>query len=87
MSNAERILTLLDDKKHLDLCRLGDADLLLSKLMRDDPIDQADACFIVQQAGFSPEAVRQILSQARVPDVPEIQEQFTLCSGKLLTAM
>ena len=43
--------------RNLELYRLGDADLLLSKLMRDDPIDQADARFIVARAGFTREDV------------------------------
>ncbi|CAN5594248.1 hypothetical protein BH20VER3_BH20VER3_18720 [soil metagenome] len=33
----------------LTLYRLGNADLFLSKLMRDDPIDAADARFIVHR--------------------------------------
>ena len=72
---------------HLDLYRLGDADLLLSKLMRDDPIDQADARFIYERSGFSRQDVQKVLSQARVPETPEIKEQFEICSKKLLALM
>ena len=32
--------------RNLVLYRLADLDLVLTKLMRDDPIDQADALFI-----------------------------------------
>jgi hypothetical protein len=69
---------------HLDLYRLGDADLLLSKLMRDDPIDRVDADFIFQRSGLSRSQVQQILARARVPDVTEIREAFEQSSKRLL---
>ncbi len=70
--------------QHLNLYRLGNGDLLLSKLMRDDPIDHADACFIASRAGFSAEDVHRLLGQARVPDIPEIAEHFERASRRLL---
>jgi len=72
---------------HLDLYRLGDADLLLSKLMRDDPIDHADARFICERSGFSRQDVQQVLSRARVPETAEIKEQFEICAQKLMEQM
>jgi hypothetical protein len=69
---------------HLDLYRLGNADLLLSKLMRDDPIDQADARFICERGGIARQELEQILVQARVPEAAEIKEQLEICSNKLL---
>jgi hypothetical protein len=71
----------------LRLHRLGDVDLLLSKLMRDDPQDQSDALFIAERAGLSKEAIRAAAAQARVPDLVEIREQFSICLQKLLSAM
>jgi len=71
--------------RKLDLHRLGNTDLLLSKLMRDDPIDQADALFIVDRAGFDGAYVKRALRSARVPEVPEIREQFALASLRLLS--
>ena len=68
----------------LSLHRLGDVDLLLSKLMRDDPIDRADAQFIVEAAHLSLLDITQAIAAARVPEIPEIQEQFKLASRKLL---
>jgi len=65
---------------HLALYRLGNEDLFLSKLMRMDPQDLADARFIANRAGWTPSQIRTILSEARVPDIPEIREQFDLCS-------
>lgn len=72
------------DWLHLDLYRLGDEDLLLSKLMRDDPIDRADARFIVSRTGLTREAILDAIRDARVPEIEEIQEQFALCSQALL---
>lgn len=73
--------------KNLELYRLGDADLLLSKLMRDDPIDQADARFILSRAGFAREDVEQTLRSARVPEIPEIVEQFHQATERLLKSL
>lgn len=73
--------------RKLDLYRLGDLDLLLSKLMRDDPIDQADARFIVSRAGFAREQIEQAIRSARVPDIPEISEQFQRASRRLLASI
>ena len=71
--------------RHLRLSRLSDVDLLLSKLMRDDPIDQQDAQFIVSRSGFSAVQIREAIALARVPALAELQEQFRVASGKLLT--
>lgn len=72
--------------RHLVLFRLGDVDLFLSKLMRDDPIDLADARFIVERAKLSPEQIRQAVASARVPPIAEIQEQFQRCASRFLAA-
>lgn len=66
--------------RHLQLFRLGDADLFLTKLMRFDPQDLADARFIANRAGWSRAQVAGLLREARVPDIPEVREQFDLCS-------
>lgn len=72
---------------HLTLTRLGDLDLLLSKLMRNDPIDRTDALFIVRAAGLTRTQIQQALTEARVPALTEIQEQFALAQQALLTAL
>lgn len=72
---------------HLVLYRLGDVDLLLSKLMRDDPIDRADAMFIVRAAGLTRKDVETALRDARIPDVEEIREQFQASARRLLSAI
>ncbi len=68
----------------LEVYRLGDADLFLSKLMRLDPQDLADARFGIEQAGWNPRKVSDIIVSARVPDIPEIREQFALCAAAFL---
>lgn len=73
--------------QHLDLHRLSDVDLLLSKLMRDDPLDRADAVFIVKACGLRRSVIAEAISEARVPDVPEIREQFEVARQRLLDAL
>jgi len=73
--------------KHLELYRLGDTDLLLSKLMRDDPIDRGDAQFIARVAKLGVSDITSAIADARVPESPDIQEQFALASQKLLETL
>ena len=70
--------------RHLSLYRLGNLDLLLSKLMRDDPLDRSDALFIVQAGRLTRSEIEQAIALARVPDVAEIHEQFELAKRRLL---
>ena len=70
--------------KQLSLYRLGDEDLFLSKLMRDDPIDQSDAAFIVERSGMTDERIRHAVDNARIPEIPEIREQFALCATRFV---
>lgn len=72
--------------KRLNLYRLGDADLFLSKLMRDDPIDRADALFIVRAAPLAQEQIQAAIRSARIPPVPEVEEQFRLCARRFMPA-
>jgi hypothetical protein len=69
---------------HLTVYRLGDLDLLLSKLMRDDPVDFADARFIVTRSGLSEAAIRQGLADARAPDEECVRDEFAKASSRLL---
>lgn len=75
-----RRLPLAGAWSRLILFRLGNEDLFLSKLMRLDPQDLADAQFVANRAGWTPAQIGAILREARVPDIPEIREQFDLCS-------
>ncbi|MEI7437973.1 MAG: hypothetical protein WCL16_14300 [bacterium] len=67
---------------NLSLYRLGNEDLFLSKLMRDDPIDRMDAMFIIKSAPLSSEHIRRAIQTARIPPVPEIAEQFKRCAKR-----
>jgi hypothetical protein len=70
--------------KNLKAYRLGDVDLFLSKLMRNDAQDITDAKFVMDQAGWNQNEIRQIISLACVPDIPEIREQFIVCTTHFL---
>ena len=68
--------------RNLILFRLGNEDLFLSKLMRDDPIDRMDARFIIESGQLSRDQIRRAIQSARVPSIPEIEEQFKRCSTR-----
>lgn len=68
----------------LRVYRLGDIDLFLSKLMRNDPQDISDAKFVAKRAGWNREMISRNISLARVPDIPEIREQFVVCTAHFL---
>lgn len=70
--------------RKLTLFRLGDANLFLSKLMRFDPQDLADARFAVDQAGWNADEVSEIVASARIPNVAELREQFAFCAAEFL---
>ena len=72
---------------HLILYRLGNLDLLLSKLMRDDPIDQADALFIVRETGLTKAAIEDAVRRVRLPASEEVAEQFAGASARLLARL
>jgi KTSC domain/Nucleotidyltransferase of unknown function (DUF6036) len=68
----------------LKVYRLGDVDLFLSKLMRNDAQDIADAQFVVDHAGWNQDTIARIIDSARVPDIREIREQFVICTAYFL---
>ncbi len=80
----EKRCVVASDWDKLVLYRLSDVDLLLSKLMRDDPQDQQDAWFIIQSASLGQADVVRVLGEARVPEIQELKEQFALASQRLL---
>ncbi len=71
--------------EHLLLSRLADEDLWLSKLMRDDPLDRADARFIAERNRWDRAFLADLASQARVPAIREIEEQFQRCVRHFLS--
>ena len=70
--------------QHLCLLRLGDKDIFLTKLMRHDPIDMADAQFIIDRSGMTRKDIHDLVSSACLPNIAEIKEQFALCSKRFL---
>jgi len=70
--------------KKLALFRPANQDLLLTKLMRYDPVDLQDAKTICVYSGWSEAEIGAILDSARVPEIPELREQFDLCKHALL---
>lgn len=73
--------------KYLNLARLSDGDLLLSKLMRDDPQDRQDALFIVSRNGWSEKELINLFEAAVVPDLDEIREEFEKAKEALITEL
>ena len=51
-------------------------DLILTKMMRVDPIDREDIRFIFEQAKISSNDLRDHLKRAVCPHVEEIKEAF-----------
>ena len=57
---------------------------ILSKMMRNDPVDRQDILFILNRSKCSSTDIEQAINQARVPDVLEIREQFDRASRWLM---
>jgi len=70
--------------ERLNLSRLSDKDLFLSKLMRDDPQDREDALFIVRRNGWEVGDLRGFFEEAVIPDLQEIRDEFEKARGALL---
>lgn len=61
----------------LRLFRPSTEDLILTKMMRVDPDDQNDICFLTTQNDFSMSSLKSALSRVVIPPVPEIADAFT----------
>ena len=87
MNNPEHILTpdWLDHLvlipftglRQLRLFRPRVLDLILTKMMRLDPLDLADIRFLLQQEPLEGGLLEHAFATARVPAIPEIQEAFS----------
>lgn len=62
--------------ERLGLKRPSTQDLILTKMMRVDPLDREDIQFLIQQNDFDATAFSECLREAICPDVPEIQDAF-----------
>ena len=81
----EKRIPIQGDWERITLFRLSDEDLLLSKLMRDDPHDFEDALFIVETRDWNGADVKAIVNQARIPDSSEIREEFAKARDRIIT--
>lgn len=62
--------------RYLQPFRPATEDLILTKMMRVDPQDREDLRFLISQAGLTRSALVELLSQARIPPILEIEEAF-----------
>ena len=68
MNNPERILT--------SLFKPYSADLILTKMMRVNPIDRADIEFLLKQDDLNFPELEQKLQSAVIPNIEELKEAF-----------
>lgn len=80
----EQRILIKGDWQKLSIYRLGDQDLFLSKLMRDDPQDLADARFIAVRAGWDSKDTAEVIGRARVPNMPALREEFSQTARQFL---
>jgi len=67
----------LSELGKITLYRPATLDLILTKMARaDDPEDRRDILTMMALDRLSPQAVRQAIGDARVPDLPDLLEQF-----------
>jgi hypothetical protein len=62
--------------RQLRLFRPRVLDLVLTKMMRVDPLDLADIRFLLQQETLDVSELRNAFAAARIPAIEEIQEAF-----------
>ena len=68
----------------LSVYRPATIDLILTKMARCDEEDLQDIRFLLDQEPLTPHELRLAFEQARVPNVPEIQELFLAAQSKVL---
>ena len=67
----------LPEIRKIVLYRPATLDLILTKMARaEDPEDRRDIFAMISLDDLSPQVVRQAIADARVPDVPDLIEQF-----------
>jgi len=62
--------------KHLTLFRPATEDLILTKMMRNDPQDIADIKFMLSREPEVASKLEQAMAQARFPSKPEVKEML-----------
>jgi len=81
---AEHRVPISMDFKNLRLYRPATIDLILTKMMRDDPIDLEDVNFLILQEPAVALQIPAVFDQAKVPDIPEIPGQFEKMKPKVV---
>ncbi|MDL5055484.1 hypothetical protein QQ056_18295 [Oscillatoria laete-virens NRMC-F 0139] len=66
----------IKELQNVKLFRPATEDLLLSKMMRVDPLDRADMRFLADQAGLTQKRFEELTLEAVVPPLPEIEVAF-----------
>lgn len=72
------------DLKKLAVFRPATIDLILTKMARADEDDLQDIQFLIRAENLTAGQLKAAFAQARVPDVPEIQELFNRARPKVL---
>ncbi len=72
--------------RHLELFRPAAIDLILTKMMRNDPQDLDDIRFLLGRERITPPMLAQAFAAALVPSVPEIQQAFHAMQPAVLAA-
>jgi hypothetical protein len=70
--------------QNLRVFRPSTLDLILTKMMRDDPIDLADIEFLFLQEPSMALQIPSVFDQAKIPEIPEIVEQFESMKPKVV---
>ena len=70
--------------KWLRLFRPATLDLILTKMMRGDDVqDMEDIAFLVEQEKITPEQLEAALAQVVIPDLEELKDAFELAKPKV----
>lgn len=70
--------------RHLQGFRPATLDLVLTKMMREDPQDLADIQFLLGQEPIPREVLRAAFATARVPEIDEIRVAFAANQSRVL---
>ena len=68
----------------LRVFRPSTVDLILTKMMREDPQDLSDIGFLLRQEAHGAERLREAFAAARVPDIEEIRGAFLANQPRVL---
>lgn len=71
----------------LTVFRPATIDLILTKMARGDDDDLQDIAFLLKQELVTTDELRQAFSEARIPDIPEIQDLFRRARPKIIDVL